>query len=387
MMSFELESRGTRSAVINLEFGAHGGHTNMLPKILNGAPLPEPCSDLEPQDIRSASGQLDLFLDGEKASALFPQLMTNLPSGQIALLLATSRLVGMRCPGRNSIYSQIHLSFGPPQPDDDPSLTWQAEDFDNRFNLTTISLSTSGATGTLKAFFRPPPQQQPSTREIQSRVPARCFQQHRALVLGGSRGIGEVCAKILAAGGADVYLTYHRGSEDAARVVRDITSAGGSARTFAFDVLGPSSALVTRLAPGWFPTHVYFFPTPSIFGRAVSGKFTHELFFSFYDFYVRGVTNVHNELRSISNQPFEFFFASSVAVNDPPTNMGEYAAAKAAGEMLCHFLSKTDRNLKVRVERLPRLPTDQTVDIYGTFPDESTVDVVGTLLQILSNRS
>src|SRR5205823_3351615 len=78
----------------------------------------------------------------------------------------------------------------------------------------------------------------------------------RALVTGGSRGIGRRIAEILASGGMgapamDVVLTYRREADAAAEVVDAITAAGGSARAHRLEL--ESEEDIDRLFAEEFP--------------------------------------------------------------------------------------------------------------------------------------
>ena len=66
----------------------------------------------------------------------------------------------------------------------------------------------------------------------------------RALVTGGSRGIGAAIARRLAAEGADVALTYERSADKAGAVVKEIEALGRQGFAIAADSADP--AAVTR---------------------------------------------------------------------------------------------------------------------------------------------
>lgn len=61
----------------------------------------------------------------------------------------------------------------------------------------------------------------------------------KALVTGGSRGIGAAIAKRLAAHGAQVTITYRSNEAAAQTVVAEIEAAGGRARALRADATGP----------------------------------------------------------------------------------------------------------------------------------------------------
>jgi glucose 1-dehydrogenase len=66
--------------------------------------------------------------------------------------------------------------------------------------------------------------------------PQRPLQKQKALVTGGSSGIGEGCALALGMAGAAVAVNYHSDADEAERVVAAIEKAGGEAFAVQADV-------------------------------------------------------------------------------------------------------------------------------------------------------
>jgi acyl dehydratase len=328
--------------------------------------LPEPCfpKKLKPrvmlndEKIEADSGSLDLCLNVQAAKKMFPNLIRCVTPMQIAVILGTTRLVGVICPGLHSVYSKLELSSTTLE--GNKTLNYEVTKFDKRFNLVNMKVIAPKMVGTITAFRRPEPQSQANSLTLKKQVSDKEFADQRAIIIGGSRGLGEVAAKLLSAGDADVKITYQQGKEDAFRIVDDIVSNGGIADSFHFDILNPQKDLLDDQINNWPPTHLYFFATPFVFSGD-KGKFSPKLFNKFCEYYVSGFINTVNIFSDFGIR--FFFYPSSVAIDEVPANMGEYTAAKYASEMLCTFLEKSNRKMSFYKPRFPRVATDQTASI------------------------
>lgn len=341
--------------------------------LATGLPRRECPRVLDLDAINGLAGTLPLHLPAEAAS-LFPHAQALLGPGRLAGLLALTRLVGMECPGLSSLFSGLKVEFAAGGSD---VLAWQVTTVDRRFRLVCLDVVSPGLIGRVEAFHRPPPQLQPSMAEIAALVGPSEFVGQKALVVGGSRGIGEVAAKILAAGGGEVTVTYASGAEDAARVAAEITAGGASCRVERFDVL--EAGTLPEGLGGW-ATQLYYFATPKIFDRRPTG-FDSGAFHRFARVYVDGFATLVQALAA-GGRELACLYPSSTALDDRLPQLAEYTSAKAAGEALCGVLESAHPNLAILVERLPRLATDQTLTLDG-FPAEAPLAVLLPVLRRL----
>tara|TARA_Y100000588_G_scaffold328883_1_gene364710 strand:+ start:105 stop:1535 length:1431 start_codon:yes stop_codon:yes gene_type:complete len=309
-------------------------------------------------DIENRSGSLDLYLDREAAGKIFPSALARLTRLQLSVLLCITRLIGIECPGLHSFESEIRLLSGVGS--HETGLKYQVQRVERRFGMVFMDIVAPGMKGAIQAFLRPREKEQAQFSDLKNMVVPGEFAAQRALVVGGCRGLGEVTSKLLAAGSAEVKLTYHQGRRDAKRVVEEIASNGGSAECCQFDVLSKDSDHVGPAIQSWRPTHLYYYATPFI-SAGETGVFSRDLFRRFCDHYVTGFVNA---LALLGGGDGTFvFYPSSVFMDDPPSDMSEYVTAKGAGEALCGFIEDTAPEISIYRPRLPKMATDQTVSL------------------------
>lgn len=328
------------------------------------------------EQVINCHGKIPLVSAPDAIDRMFPAAVDRLGARRVAGLASSSFLVGMVCPGLHSLYRGLTLVATPFSEGDHDPLQFRVSHSDPRFRLVKLAVSGGGWRGTLDAHVRPEPTAQADPVSIAAQVVPGEFTDARALVIGGSRGLGELIGKIIAIGGGDVTLTYSVGESDARRVEAEITGHGGRCNIIRYDIRKSTGEQLSHLHS--IPTQVYYLATPVI-ARRSSTTFNQQQFQEFITFYVTAFYDLCRELRSRFNGDISVFYPSSVYVDTRPKGMTEYAMAKTAGEILCADLQTFETPGRILVRRLPRLPTDQTASIFTV----GTADPISVILPII----
>ena len=130
--------------------------------------------------------------------------------------------------------------------------------------MVRMNISGAGIWGSVQAFVRWPPIAQAPLREIMNIVSPSEFSGSTALIIGGSRGLGALTAKILAAGGGKVIITYATGRADAEGLAEEIASqtANDICHAFHYNIHEEAATQLKSLSAD--VTHLYYFATGNI---------------------------------------------------------------------------------------------------------------------------
>lgn len=374
----------------HVRFAVTTGSSKLLDIQLELAEAINPRSDDYSQEVEFPTEPIDLTIDQiegregtlitpnvEAISSGFPAAVSVLGSAAVSQISAVSRLIGMVCPGRYSLLSKVDLVVD--LNGSNSEIQWSVSRADSRVSAVAVDMSGGIISGSVQAFVRPRPTVQPGLREVSREVLPDEFEGQRALVVGGSRGLGELTTKVLASGGADVVFTWLHSSSDSERVIDEIASTGRQAISQRLDVADPFPAVrELSLSRDWVPTHLYYYATPPIFVRR-SSSYDPILFSRFAEIYLRGFADVVEACRQAGIQHLTAFFPSSVAIDEREESLLEYAAAKAAGEVVAQTMATANTWFNVVVRRLPRLATDQT----ATFLPVSTEDAMDAIIEVV----
>jgi len=313
--------------------------------------------------------------------SLFPRAHALL-GRRVATAAALSYFVGMVCPGLHSVFASLRIELED-ESEDGTSLAFRVRRYDERVRMFDVEFHGCGR-GSIRAFQRPPPRAQSSLAQLGEQVSSDEFRGTSTLVIGGSRGLGELTAKLIACGGGDVAISYAVGLDDAARIKQEIDEFGrGKCEILQLDL----TAIPLQMPSlDWNGIDViYFFATPRIY-RKKPEFFEPRLFAEFCDFYISAFYQLCMQVEKVATRRVNVFFPSSVFVEKRPKGMTEYAMAKAAAETLIEDLNRAFKRVAVHPVRLPKLDTDQTASILGAETGVNAA-VLLPIIRVMQARS
>jgi 3-oxoacyl-[acyl-carrier protein] reductase len=181
-----------------------------------------------------------------------------------------------------------------------------------------------------------------------------------ALVTGGSRGIGAAIAKRLAADGANVAITYTKGADAAASVVREIERAGGKAIAIQADAANADAveAAVKKTVATFGRLDVLV----NNAGTATPKRFeetTLEELDRLIDINVRGVfVATQAALKQMNNGGRIIMIGSCVGERAMTPGLVPYSATKGAVKMFTQGLSREVGSRGITVNNIQPGPID-----------------------------
>jgi 3-oxoacyl-[acyl-carrier protein] reductase len=181
-----------------------------------------------------------------------------------------------------------------------------------------------------------------------------------ALITGGSRGIGAAIAKRLAAEGANVAITYTKGADAAASVVKEIERTGQKAIAIQADATdaGAVNAAVEKTAATFGQIDVLV----NNAGTAIPKKFeetTLEEMDSMLDLNVRGAfVATQAALKHMKNGGRIIMIGSCVGERMMTPGLVAYSATKGAIKMFTQGLSREVGGRGITVNNIQPGPID-----------------------------
>jgi len=333
--------------------------------------------------LKEITGQEPVYLHKDFAKTEFPDIKSLCSDMVIASLLALSRIVGMRCPGYYSIFDSFDLCCKNQLLECRPDFTYKVVCADPRLSSVAMLAENPCCSASISTFFRPKTVTQTSMKEILTIVDKNEFSHQTALIIGGSGGIGEITAKIIAAGGGHSILTYKQSVTQANIVANEIRTEGGICGMEECDIQNPLRTFKKLAQNKITLTHIYFFASPKIF-TVKNDFFKFQMFVEFCRFYTDGLYRTYKESRKFWQSNLCIFYPSTVAIDEKERNLSEYSAAKASGESLCNYLMKFDQNLRIVIRRLPRIATNQTISLIKV-PSANATPIMMDIIRYCNN--
>lgn len=326
-------------------------------------------SNLEPDDpeideIKTGQKINELYGGSKKnlGRNIFPYLVRNLGLDFVYEMACISSIVGMKVPGKNSLFLNLSLSFQ----SKNKNKYIVVNSKHSLLKLLSITYFGLNLNAEIKTLFRPKPTQVSSISSLREEFDQHIsLQNKKVLVIGGSRGIGAYVTKLCSMMGASVTFTYNSQNEEAKLIEQEILKIGGKVNCRKMNVLDNND--LTILDDKF--DYIYYFATPKILSNTSKG-INKEMADCFYLFYVDTFKKIVKKSYSLDKKP-KFLYPSTTYIDDNRDGFREYISAKLEGERLCKSYNEK-MNGNFFYPRIPPLDTDQNLSILPTKSNKAS---------------
>lgn len=346
-------------------------NTNKLPQI-------EQPKKLILENISKINGNEINTVNTNLFNTIFNSLDANKAPQLYSTLLTSTRVVGVKCPGADSLYSSLNLHFATTSFNNN-LFEYNVNKVYKGLSLIKIDFKSLNYVGTINAFLRKQEVQQKSLKNILQDLTKVQYPKRKALVIGGTRGLGEVCAKILGSLGYETSITYNKGIKEAKRISNEFKENNLNLTFFQYNVLDSKKDFLKDKVYDY----IFFFATPHI-KTSNSQLIDNKLLDYFNNFYLNGFFSIVN---SIKNKKTRFFFPSSVFIDEFPKYLKEYAISKKISEYYSEQYNKQKGVKIIHYPRLKKVKTDQTQDFFNSDSLDAYEELKSNLIKFLNETN
>jgi 3-oxoacyl-[acyl-carrier protein] reductase len=213
----------------------------------------------------------------------------------------------------------------------------------------------------------------PGIKDIKASAMEMGLKDKVVLITGSSRGIGETIAKLLALYGAWIIVNFHRGKDDADRIVQEIQAEGGNAIAIQADVtrIEQVRRMVAEAKNRYGVIHVLVNNAVRDFRPIPFLNLTWDEIQLDLDVIAKGAFHCCRKVIPLMLEAGggKIINIASVAVDNPPPDQAKYVLAKSALVGLTRSLSVefAARNIQVNLVVPSFVDTDLVSHIQEGF--------------------
>ena len=272
-----------------------------------------------------------------------------------------SYIVGMEVPGLNSLFvsTKIKLKSNNKLLKRSYSVSY----IEKRVGLVNLNFFGKTIESNIQTILRQNPVKNPSIRRIKKFIKKKEFSHMNALVIGGSRGIGEIVSKIITLGGGKVTFTYYKGYEEAKKIKKEFNKKlSKNISDTEVDILNQGH--LNKLKKMENINYIFYFASPKIL-KSWNKKHDNQIYKIYKLYFFQQFKKIVKTFNENKNKLL-FFYPSTVFIEKKIDGYQSYIKSKLLGENFCK--KNINKNFNFYYPRLPMLVTDQNQSFFKLDP-------------------